>query len=139
MASLSDQQKVKVRHHLGYLNVQQDQTFVLGTPAAVETQFIIEGAMDRVLLAAVPELNRQLTILDGLEEQMVCNQENVALLKIGEITMNSTDPKNNEQTQLRKMYKYWQKSLANIMGIDSNPFDKRDSIYGGGISVSVRH
>lgn len=117
---LTDEQKVRVRHHCGFLNVQEAQTFVLGTPAAVETQFIIEGAMNRILDAAIPQLLRHLSILDGIEEQMVCDQELMAVNSLGDIGVNQ-----REQEQLIRSYNRWVSSMCNIMGIERNPFDKR--------------
>ena len=140
MAVLTEQEKVRIRHHLGYLNVQEASTFVLGTPSSVETQFIIEGAFNRVLESAVPLLRDLLGKLNATEEQMFCGQENMALLKIGEITMNSTG-EDREQKELRRSYEYWKRSMANILGVMVNPFDKRTGVYrvSGGISVGVRH
>lgn len=137
MSALNAAEKVKVRHHCGYLNVQAAQTFVLGTPAAVETQFIIEGAMDRVLEEAIPELRRHLNILDSSEEQMVMNQELLQITKIDTITINSTG-EHREQRQLRQTYDYWVDSLCNLMGVVRNPYDKRLGHFGnGGINARV--
>lgn len=127
---LTEQEKIKIRHHLGFLNVAEVSTFVLGTPAAVETQFVIEGAMNRVLEAALPELRRQLQILDSIEEQMVADHELLAVEKIGEITL-----RKDEQEALVRVYDRWRESLANLLGVYPNPWDKR----GGGINVPVVH
>jgi len=128
---LTEHEKVKVRHHAGYLNVAEAATFVLGTPASVETQFIIEGAMNRVLEVALPEVRRHLQILDSLEEQMVFDHELLAVESLGEITVN-----NREQYQLTQRYDYWVNSLCNLLGAYRNPFDKR---WGsGGPSVNAR-
>lgn len=137
MSALNNLEKVKVRHHCGYLNVQEAQTFVLGTPAAVETQFIIEGAMNRIIEEAIPEVRRHLNILDASEEQMVMNQELLQITKIDTITINSTG-RDREQAQLRHTYNYWVDSLCNLMGITRNPFDKRLGHFGtGGINARV--
>lgn len=128
---LTEQEKVKIRHHTGYLNVGEASTFVLGTPASVETQFIIEGAFNRVLEIALPELRRHLQILDSLEEQMVCDHELLAVKKLGEIEVN-----NREQWQLTSRYDYWVDSLCNILGVVRNPFDKR--LDSGGVGVNAR-
>lgn len=127
---LTDEEKVKIRHHLGFLNVGEAYTFVLGTPAAVETQFIIEGAMNRVLEKALPELRRILQVLNGLEEQMVADHELLAVNQIGEIKVRS-----DEQEALDARYGRWCGSLANMLGVYANPYDKR----GGGINVPVTH
>lgn len=124
--ALTEEEKVRVRHHLGFLNVVEAQTFVLGTPAGVETQFIIEGAMNRVKEEALPLLRRMLSYLDLTEEQMVTDQDVMVVDQIGEITV-----RKEQQKQLRQVYKYWQQSLANVLGVYPNPFDKRGMGVGG--------
>lgn len=134
---LNEEEKVSIRHHTGYLNVQAASTFVLGVPASVETQFIIEGAMNRLLDAAVPRVRQHLETLDNIESQMVGNHELLQIKKIGEIEVNSTG-EDREQRQLRQSYNYWVDSLCNMLGVSRNPFDKRLGHFGtGGINVRV--
>lgn len=135
--AFTDQEKVKIRHHLGFLNVGAAQTFELGVPSAVETQFLIEGAMDKVMPAAEPEARRLIGILDTIECQMVGDLELLAVNKIGELEV-----RKEEQAQLRDNYKYWRAALANLLGTYPNPFDKRygmGSDVGASINVPVHH
>ena len=137
MSALTAAEKVKVRHHMGYLNVQDAQTFTLGTPASVETQFIIEGAMNRVLAEALPLLREILSELDRIEQQRRCNRENIQVTQLGEISINSTGP-DRELRQLVQEYDYTVDALANILGCVRNPFDKRKGHFGtGGVNVRV--
>jgi hypothetical protein len=128
---LTEDDKVKIRMHLGYLNVAEAYTFVLGTPAGVETQFIIEGAMNRVLESAISQVRRFIQILDTIQEQKVNDLELLAVNKVGEI-----DVRNDEMKALDEQYDYWCGNLANMLGVYASPFDKRN---GGGINVSVIH
>lgn len=131
---LTDQEKVKVRHHLGFLNVKAAQTFVLGVPAAVETQFIIEGAMNLLLPEAEGEARRHLTILDDIENQLNEDRELLAVTAVDEIKINP-----DEMRKLRKEYQYWRHSMANLFGVYPNPFDKRWIVAEGGVNVPVVH
>jgi hypothetical protein len=131
------EEKVRIRHHLGYLNVTNAATFSLGIPQAVETQFMVENAFNLVLPEAEGEVRRHVRILDALEEQMVCDHELLAVTKIGDV-----DVRGDEQDQLERRYLRWRQGLANAMGIVPNPFDKRYSAFGGaggGLNVSVVH
>lgn len=131
----SEEEKVRIRHHLGYLNVSQAQTFSLGTPAGVETQFLVEGAMNKVLPEALGLAKQMLANCDAIEAQIVENQDLLAVKKVDEI-----DVREDEFEQLQKRYGYWRNALANILGIYPNPFDKRFSAAGGGgINVKVIH
>ena len=129
----SDQEKVRIRHHLGYLNVQAAQTFVLGTPAAVETQFLVEGAMNKVLPEAETLARDQLAKCDAVEAQISENQELLAVTQVDEIGV-----RQDEFEQLMKRYQYWRNGLANVLGIYPNPFDKRFGAGGVmGLNVNV--
>lgn len=133
MDTLTDRERVKIRHHLGYLNVQNAQTFVLGVPAAVDTQFLIEGAFDKVLPEALGEVRRHLVMLDNVEAQIAENQELLAVTKVGEISV-----RQDEFEALLVRYDYWRNGLSNLLGVYPNPWDKR-RIAGPGINVRVRH
>lgn len=128
---LTLEEKVKIRHHLGYLNVSAVQTFALGAPAAVETQFVIEGAMNRVLPEAETEVRRHLAVLDKIESQQIDDMELLLVDKIDEISIRQT-----EQKELREQYVYWARSLANMFGVYPNPFDKR-FYQTSGVNISV--
>jgi hypothetical protein len=133
---LTEGEKVQARHHLGYLNVAAQSTFSLGVPAGVQTQFTIEGAMNRILPQAEPLFRRHLRILEALECQILENAPNVAVTSIDTIKI---DPKAFKQTV--EQYRYWGKSLANLMGCTPNPFDQRfvdwAGMGGGGINVGM--
>jgi hypothetical protein len=128
---LTPAERISVRHHMGYLNVGEAYTFVLGSPASVETTFVIEGAMDRVLEDALPLVRRILASLDSVECQMLENSENQAVEGVGDIRINA-----RAQAQFRSTYDYWVAALANVFGVPRNPFDKRLSAVSG-INVRV--
>lgn len=136
MSQLTEDEKVRVRHHLGYLNVQEASTFVLGTPAGVETQFIIEGAFNRVLPQAMPKIREVLGNCDKIEEAMMCALGNLDANAVGGIQLNNQG-RDNQQEQLHKAYEWHRQALANLLGIVPNPYDKRAGIYATGRSLSV--
>lgn len=128
----TDEEKVRIRHHLGYLNVQVASTFFLGVPAGVETQYLVESAMDRVLPAAESMARELIGKCDAVEAQMLENQELLAVSQVDEIQVRP-----DEFQQLKRRYDYWRGALANVLGTIVNPFDKR--FAGGGINLRVNH
>ena len=130
--SFTQEEKVRIRHHMGYLNVDAVQTFVLGSPAGVETQFIIEGAMNRVLPEALNLARNILAKCGFVESQILDNQELLAVTAVGEISV-----RQDEFQALQHRYHYWRNGLANVLGCYPNPFDKR--FEGTGLNVSVNH
>jgi hypothetical protein len=133
--AITEQEKVKARHHTGYLNVAEQSTFSLGIPAGVQTQFVIEGAFKRILPQAEEEFRRHLRILDEHEQQILENMPNVAAESLGQIKVNL-----KAFREFVKQYRYWVNSMCNLMGIVPNPFDQRFTSWnatGGGINASV--
>jgi len=133
---LTDQDKIRARHHAGYLNVQQATTFVLGVPAGVQTSFVIEGALDKLIPAAEPFFRSLLDRLDLIEQQIVDNTENLAVNKVDEIELRP-----DEFRELMRRYFHWQGSMCNLLGVPPNPFDQRFSGWNtgsGGINVPVQ-
>ncbi len=120
----TEQEKVRARHHLGYLNVQEAYTFVLGTPAGVETQFLIEGALKRILPAAMPKFRELLDKCDCTEGERFENQDALIASKVGSIELRGREG----QVALAQNYNYWRQGLANLLGIDPNPYDKRGDL-----------
>lgn len=135
---LTEQEKVDGRRHMGYLNVQQASTFVLGVPAGVQTQFLIDGAFQRMLPEAEPTYRQYIANMNGIEQQILDDQGDYAAEKVDEITINL-----EEFQMLIKQYKFWQGNLANLLGIPPNPFDMRpgfgEAQGGGSINVPVHH
>jgi hypothetical protein len=123
---LTPDTKVKIRHHLGYLQVIQAQSYALGFPASLPTQFAMEGAMDKVDPQAEPQLLRLVKILDALEEQMVCDAELLATSQVDEIKIRP-----DEFDQLVRQYRHWQGALANLLSVIPNPTDQRFTSLSG--------
>ena len=130
----TDEEKVRCRHHLGFLNVQEAYTFVLGTPAGVETQFVIEGALNRILPAAMPLFRELLAKCDATEAQRFEDQDSLVASKVGTIDLRGREG----QVAQAMQYDYWRQGLSNLLGIYVNPFDKRTDISGGGLNVRVQ-
>lgn len=131
--AFSEQEKVKIRAHMGYGNVGLVESFSLGVPSAIETSFLIEGAMNRVLAEAELECRRLVGVLDTIEAQMVGDMELLAVRKIGEIEVNE-----EEQRKLRVAYRQWQAALGNLLMIPPNPYDQRFMGAAAGINVGVQ-
>lgn len=130
---LTEQEQVRCRHHMGYLNMQEVYTFVLGTPAGVETQFLIEGAMQRVRQSALPLVRRHLDVLDSIENLSIEDLDVMVATQVGGISINK-----DEQKQLVERYDYWVDQLSNLLGCPRNPFDKRKYNPSGGSRINAR-
>lgn len=130
--TFTEEEKVEIRRHLGYPNVKEASTFALGVPAGIETNFIIEGAMDRVMAAALPQIRRHIAILNKIEEQLIEDQCYLVADSVGSINIRPTEMK-----ELRKEYLWWREGLANLLAVYPNPFDKRQFMTP--VNVTVRN
>jgi hypothetical protein len=133
--SLTEEDKVRARIHMGYVNVTEVATFVLGIPAALQTQYMIEEGFLKILPSAVTRFRQYLDRLDRLEAQIDENSENVEASAVGDIRLR---PDAFKEVIMR--YKFWQGSLGNMMGVIANPFDMRPFLgggYGGNSMVNV--
>lgn len=131
--ALTDDEKARTRHHLGYPEVTAVATFSLGIPAALQTTFMVEGAMNLLTPSGEKRVRQCLKILDFIEELDVENLEDVEVSEIEGITIDSEFYKKRW-----RQYRRWRGALANALGVLPNPYDFRDEVMGG-INVSVRH
>lgn len=129
---ITEEERVRIRAHLGYMNVKTAATFFLGTPAAVETSYLIEPAIDNVLLSAVPRLRKYLLALDSILDEMLDNVPTLIAGKVGSIDIDDEAMK-----KMQAQYVRWQGELANMLGITVNPWDKRP--LGTATNVPVIH
>lgn len=125
---LSEDEKVKIRDHLSYLNSSELSTFVLGLPAGVETQFLIERAMSIFLLeSAVPLVRKILCELDDVDAQRRAVRASVSTAAIGGIQIR---PPGEALDALDQEFNRLVGRLANALGVPPMPFDHRKTTFG---------
>lgn len=122
MASLSEADRVRVRHHLGYLNTLPSASIQLGFPAATETGFLVERAMSFVIDEAVPRIQRALNELDCIEDQQSKARSRFSAQQLGELKIRNGNDEKTEVELLQESYWLWQSKLANYLGVPVNPF-----------------
>jgi hypothetical protein len=131
---LTEEEKAKARHHLGYLEVQSAYTFALGIPLNTQTQFMIEGSFNNLLVSAYPKFRELLCRLDSVEQAIYCGLDLIDIDSIDTIKVNRQRMKEYAQA-----YKLAQQSLANMLGTVPNPWDQREFLQMGsaGLNISV--
>jgi len=125
---LSDQEKVRIRDHLAYINSSELSTFVLGLPAGVETQLLIERAMSLFIKEeALPMIREILCELDGLDKQRKAVRGSITIEAIGGIRMR--DPKEALDALDQEFVRLIGR-LSNAFGVSRMPFDHRLTTFG---------
>ncbi len=129
MARIEEQDRERVRYHLGYLNVDPVSSVQLGFPSASQAQFLVERAMDRVIPAAVGRIIRILNELDDIELQMSAGRKNLKVQQIETLKLRNDNEEPNEIDLLEREYLRWGQRLANQLGVPLNVYSER---YAGG-------
>jgi hypothetical protein len=132
---LSLQERAKVRHHLGYPNVSAMASIQLGVPKPLQTMFLVESAMDKVLEEYIPTIRERIATLDSIECQLIDGQKYLAVNRMGELEI-----RKEHLAMLESEYKRWAFRLAEDLGVPVYPFATRfkGSGPGGAGNISVR-
>lgn len=134
-AVLTEEEKNRIRHHLGYLVTEPASSIQLGYPRASQPQFLVELSMNRIPEQAVGQIRRYVGILDKTEDRLFEAQERLAASALGEITL-----REDETDQLEREYARWARRLADDLGVPLNIYSER--FRSGGmmpINIPVAH
>ena len=131
-AVITEDEKARARHHLGYGQVDAASTFALGVPAAMQTAFMIEGALNKISQSGAERFRMLLCRCDAIENQVFCGADLADVERIDTIEVNR-----KRLRELAQMYKIAQQALGNLLQVPPNPFDMREWMSMGGINVGV--
>lgn len=125
--ALTPEEKVRVRYHLGYLNVQPAASLSFGIPKPQQTMFLVEQSMDLLIAGAEDIVRRLIGILDSIECKLLEAAEYLVAESIGDLKLREKAPQALEQE-----YGRWAKRLADTLGVPLYPFSARFSGGSGG-------
>lgn len=101
----------------------------------VQTQFMIERALNALNMPAYPKFQWLLSELDRLECQMFGGSNLAEVNRVDTVEVNRERVK-----EFGQMYGIARSALANMLGIVPNPYDQRAFwIDGPGVNVPVNH
>lgn len=124
---LTDPEKERVRYHLGYLNVSIATAIALGVPDASQLQFIVEAAMNNLLVDAEPGVRRAIQELDCIEDQLSAFRSSLEVSQAGNTKMRGPEA----LMELEQQYRWWGQRLADTLGTPTNPFSMTWQQLGG--------
>lgn len=125
MANLSESDRVRVRHHMGYLNVEPGASIALGFPSAQQPEFLVERAMNNIIDQAVGRIIQTLDMLDCLEQQLIAAVPQLAVQQLGEMKLRNSNEEPNACDLIEAEYVRWAKRLADDLGAPLNMFSER--------------
>lgn len=134
LAVLTELEKNRIRHHLGYLVTQAAASISLGVPRASQPAFLVEFAMNSIPVDAIGQVRRWVAILDTTEETMVDAQSRLAAKRVGNIEM-----REDELDSLEREYLRWARRLADDLGVPLNVYSERFRGSAGSLNIPVAH
>lgn len=117
---LTDEEKTKIRFHLGYPNVTRMTILMTEVPAPRQLGFLLEPAMDALLPDAVVLVRQIICQMDKLECQLFETAERMQASAVGNLKMRA-----DEQDAVEKLYARFGRRLADILGVPPYPLSVR--------------
>jgi hypothetical protein len=118
--AFTEQEKARVKHHLGYPDwVQLAASMQLGFPAGSQPLFLVEQAFQRLTLGGEESVRCDLCNCEETEGQMATSRGRMKASKLGELHTNRDEPR-----QLREELIYWRQKLADDLGVVQNPYSQ---------------
>ncbi len=118
--AFTDVEKALIRHHLGFPQLGIPFILALGVPAAGQSAFLIEDAMNRVTPAAEPKTRQILSECECIERQQQEARSRMRIAATGETVFRARE----EMEDLESDYDLWTDKLVDIFGVNKNPFSK---------------
>lgn len=118
---LNEQDRARVRYHMGYPNVDPHQAIQLGFPAATAAMFLVEQAMENLLPEAVErvlKLVQRLEKIEAMEEAALCR---LKAQQLGDMKLRNDNNESTEGDLLRREAATWKERLASVLGAPLNP------------------
>lgn len=131
-AILTEEEKARIRHHLGYIQTNPVSSIQLGVPRASQAQFLVETAMNTVPDTAIGLIRKYVAVLDKIEDRLIDAPTRFEAEKLGEITLNKDEP-----DMLEREYRRWAQRLADDLGVPLNTYSERFRTGGGSMPLNV--
>lgn len=127
--AFTDEEKQRIRYHLGYPSVQPAAALTYGMPKPLQTLFLVESAMNLILPVAEDKVRSLLTTLDTIECRLQDAQTRMAATSVDNLTM-----RKDETDALEGEYRRWANRLADLMGVPLYAYSLR--FHRGGVSFA---
>lgn len=131
---LTDEEKSKVRRHLGFPEVEQISSATFGLVVPLQGLFMVDTAMNHLSAPAAARVRQLIGLMDAMEQKMVQATCQIGVEQVGDIRLRSADAGKTTTDLLEKEYLRWAKRLADCLGVAFYPYSAR---FSGGMNVRV--
>lgn len=131
---LTEEEKSKVRRHLGFPEVEQISSATFGLVIPLQGLFMVDTAMNHLSVSAANRIRQLLGIMDAMEAKMVAATCQIGVEQVGDIRLRTAEAGKTTTDLLEKEYLRWAKRLADCLGVAFYPYSAR---FSGGRNVRV--
>lgn len=137
--ALSDDEKERVRYHMGYHGIEFKTSLTLGTPSVTQSLFILESALGDLQPVAEKSVRRAVQELDCLEDLMSKATATVEVKSTGGASAGGVRFRDGYETWdiLDGQYARWLTKLGDTLGSPLAPFGQHNNVYLGLGAASV--
>lgn len=128
---LTVEERVKIRHHLGYPNLSTGQAMAFGSVIPIQAHFLLESSMNNLLVDAEPIVRRLICTLDEIECLMARALPDLQVTRTG----SGVELDKTYNDTLEKEYMRFAARLCDVLAVPFHPFSLR---YSGGQRGVVR-
>ncbi len=115
--TLTEEEKNRVRYHLGIPMTAPVASIQLGFPASAQPAFLVEHALELIPDTAVSIIRALIAKCDATDGGVYESQERLVAKSVDEVDLNP-----DEAVLRRREYRYWVQKLADALGVPYNAF-----------------
>ena len=113
----SQEEKTRIKYHLGYPVLQLASSVSLGVPAASQTLFMVDSSLEHAPASVAGIVRMLVGRLDAIDARLTEVLGQVRVSQVDSIRLNPTAGDDLERERTR-----WVNRLANVLGVVVNPY-----------------
>ena len=117
LVTLTEEEKSRVRYHLGIPQTFPVASIILGFPASSQPAFLVEHALELIPATAISVIRALIAKCDATDNGVYESQDRLVAKTVDEVDLNP-----DEAVLRRREYRYWVQKLADNLGVPYNAF-----------------
>ena len=115
--TLTEEEKNRVRYHLGIPMTVAAASIILGFPASAQPAFLVEHALELIPSSAISTIRALIAKCESTDSGIFESQDRLVAKAVDEVDLNP-----DEAVLRRREYRYWVQKLADSLGVPYNAF-----------------
>ena len=115
--TLTEEEKNRVRYHLGYPMIYPASAIILGVPASAQPAYLLEHSLELIPDTAISIIRTLIAKCDATDGGVFESQDRLVAKAVDEVDLNP-----DEAVLRRREYRYWVQKLADTLGAPINAY-----------------